>query len=588
MAYKVSYRIIVIALIGLMLANCKGKKTENGASGQNVLLARALADPDMLNPINLTSADGRLTADLIFMQLLRNDPKDYHLTPVLAASLPKITEVTEGEWKGGIKLEFEIRPEAVWDNGTPVTANDYVFTLKTILNPNTKCVQLKPYYEWLGDVVVDKDNPKKFTVYAREKYFIAEEFAGGYVLPEYNYDPEHIMAKFSIKDLNTSEKRSALKSNADIQKFADLFNSEKFQREKGGIVGGGPYEFVEWKTGQSITLAKKKNWWGDKVKDVRYLIAYPDQIIFKVINDPNTAATALKDGQIDEIYGIGPKQYEELLKNDLAKQKLNMEAPSVFSFTYLAFNTKNPKLSDKRVREAIAHCVNRKQINEVIQFNRSQICETFVHPSQNFCNHELKPFDYDLDAARKLLDEAGWKDSDGDGFRDKMINGERVKLTLDFKVPNGNKAREQTGILIKEDLKKVGIDLNITAREWSVYIQDMDNKNFETTYGGYTVSPTMGDPKQLWSTSSAVTGGSNMFSFGNAQSDKLIEDIRSEMDENKRIEMYKRLQQMIHDEIPCVFLFSPANRMAVNKRYTVEKTLINPGFLYNEFKLTNQ
>lgn len=588
MAYKVSYRIIVIALVCLMLANCKGKKSDSGTDGKNILLARAMSDPDMLNPINLTSADGRLTANLIFMSLLGTDPKDYHLTPALAVSRPKITEVTDGEWKGGMKLEYEIRPEAIWDNGSPVTANDYVFTLKALLNPNTKCAQLKPYYEWVADVAVDKDNPRKFTVYAKEKYFMVEEFSGYYVLPEYNYDPAHIMVKFSIKDMNTSEKRAALKSNADIQKFADQFNSEKFQREKEGIVGCGPYEFVEWKTGQNITLAKKKNWWGDKIKDVRDFIAYPDQITFKVINDPNTAVTALKDGQVDEIYGIGPKQYEELLKNDLAKQKLNMEAPSIFAFSYIGFNTKSPKLSDKKVREAIAHCVNRKQINEVINFNRNQICETFVHPTQKFYNKDIKPIDYDLDAARKLLDEAGWKDSDGDGFRDKMINGEKVKLTLDFKIPSGNKAREQTGILLKEDLKKVGIDLNITAREWSVYIQDMDNKSFETTYGGYTMSSTMGDPKQLWSTSSAVTGGSNMFSFGNAQSDKLIEDIRSELNEDKRIEMYKRLEQMIHDDVPCVFLFIPANRIAISKRYSVEKTLINPGFLYNEFKLTNQ
>jgi peptide/nickel transport system substrate-binding protein len=574
MTWKTSSKIILMAAVaGLIMAGCKGKKADATTNGENILNARAMSDPDMLNPINLTSTDGRYTAGLIFMMLNGTDPKDYHLTPALVKERAKISEVTEGEWKGGIKLEYELRPEATWDNGTPVTASDYAFTLKTILNPNTKCVPLRPYYEWLADVVIDSANPRKFTVYAKEKYFMIEEFAGTYVLPEYVYDPEHIMAKFSIKDMNTNEKRAKLKENADIRKFADLFNSEKFQREKGGIVGCGPYEFVEWKTGQNITLVRKKNWWGDKIKDSRDFIAYPDKIVFKVINDPNTAVTALKDGQVDEINGVDPKLFEELLKNETAKQKLKLDAPSIFAFTYLGFNMKNPKLSDKKVRLAIAHCVNRQQVNEVINFNKNTICESFVHPTQKHFNKDIQPIAYDLDAARKLLDEAGWKDSDGDGFRDKVLNGEQTKLAIEFKVNAGNKAREQTGIMLKEDLKKVGIDLNIVTREWSVYIQDMDKKNFEMSYGGYSMSSTMGDPKQMWHTASQATGGSNMFSYGNAESDKLIEDIRKELDENKRIEMYKKLEVI------------PANRLAINKRYTVEETLLNPGFIYNEMKL---
>jgi ABC-type transport system substrate-binding protein len=85
-----------------------------------------------------------------------------------------------------------------------------------------------------------------------------------------------------------------------------------------------------------------------------------------MIKDPNTAVTALKDGQVDEVNAIEGKLYEELLKNETAKQKLKLDAPSIFSFTFLGFNEKSSKLSDRRVREAIAHCINRKQINGVI------------------------------------------------------------------------------------------------------------------------------------------------------------------------------------------------------------------------------
>ena len=105
---RILYISMIALLAGGILTACKGKKS--GAEGKNLLLARAMSDPDMLNPINLTSVDGRYIANLIFLSLEGTDPKDYHQTPVLAVSRPKISEVTEGEWKGGIKLDYEISP----------------------------------------------------------------------------------------------------------------------------------------------------------------------------------------------------------------------------------------------------------------------------------------------------------------------------------------------------------------------------------------------------------------------------------------------------------------------------------------------
>lgn len=580
----VTFPAMVLFLV--LLAACKSSKPK--LDNANVVNARSMSDPDMLNPINLSSADGRYIANLIFASLLGTDPDNYSITPILAVSRPVITEVTEGPYAGNIRLDFEIRPEAVWDDGTLVTGDDYVFTIKAILNPKTNCQPLKPYYEWVNDIVLDTANPKKFSIYAKEKYFKVEEFAGGYIIPEAIYDPEKIMRKFKITDLNTDEKRNALKEDADITRFAEQFNSEKFQREKGGVVGAGPYEFVKWETGQNITLVRKKNWWGDQIKDNRDFVAYPEKIVFKVINDPNTATTALKDGQVDDYHGIEAKQFEELLKNEKVKEKIRLEYPSIFAYSYIAFNLKSPKLDDRRVRKAIAHCINKAQINEVIGFNKATPVETFVHPSQKHFNSSIKPYKYNLDSARALLDEAGWKDTDGDGYRDKVINGEKTKLTLDFLIPAGNKGREQTGILIKEDLKKVGIDLTITGKEWSVYLQAMDNKDFEVTYGAFTMSPTMSDPKQIWHTSAAVTGGSNSSSFGNAQTDKLIDDLRTELNEEKRIEMYKQLQEIIHHEIPAVFMFIPANRLGINRRFEAKITMLDPGYLYNEFRAVSE
>jgi peptide/nickel transport system substrate-binding protein len=575
---RIMYLSVTVLLAVVMLAGCKGRK----AGGE--LKPRLFSNPDMLNPINSRDAQARYICNLIFQSIEGTDPENYSLTPVVALSRPTVTDITDGEFKGGIKLEYEIRPEAAWDNGSPITAADYVFSIKSILNPKTNCQPLKPYYEWVGDIVTDSANPRKFVVYGKEKYFKIEELAGGYILPEYVYDPQKLMRKFKITDMNTDEKRAKLKDNADIQKFADLFNSEKFQRDKEGVIGSGPYRLESWVTGQTLTLVRKKNWWGDKIKDNRDFVALPDKIVFKVINDQNAAVAALKDGQIDHYSSLPPKAYNELIKNDSVKTKVKLEAPSTLAFLFLAFNTRSPKLADKNVREAIAHCINKKQINDVIGFGMSTLVETFVHPLQKHYNGDIKPWGYDLDKARQLLDQAGWKDTDGDGYRDKMINGEKVKLNLDFKIPAGNKPREEMGLLIQEDLKKVGISLTITAREGTVYQQDMDKRDFELSYMAYTMDPVMGDPKQQWSTTESASGGSNMCGFGNEATDKLIEELRSEMNEDKRIALYKNLQQIIHDDIPCVFMFIPVNREATSKRFEVKGTLITPGVMYNEFK----
>jgi peptide/nickel transport system substrate-binding protein len=239
------------------------------------------------------------------------------------------------------------------------------------------------------------------------------------------------------------------------------------------------------------------------------------------------------------------------------------------------------KLKDVRVRKAIAHSIDRDQINKTLSNGEGVPANTFVHADQTkFLNPDIKPMEYDVEKAKTMLGEAGWKDTDGDGFLDKN----KQKFTLDIKMPSGSDVAKQQALMYKEQLKKVGIDLNIVEREWTVYLQEMDKFDFELNMGAWTIPARVSDPYQLWHTKSAVNGGSNYPNFGNAESDKLIEELRSTLDENKRIELYKKFQQMLADEQPVVYMFYPKNRIAISKKFEVEPTMINPGFSLNEFK----
>ena len=292
----------------------------------------------------------------------------------------------------------------------------------------------------------------------------------------------------------------------------------------------------------------------------------------------------MKDGQIDAYAAIPAKDFKELEKNDKFKEKFELSKHDRFAYTFLGLNTRRDKFKDVNVRRALAHIINRDKINEIISYGEAIKTESFAHPSQSIYNKNLKPYDFDLTKAAQLLDAAGWKDSDGDGIRDKVINGKKTALEIEYKYAKSETAKN-TALIIKDDMDKVGIKFNIVEKEWTVYVQELDKFDFDMYNIGFTISPRVSDPKQQWHTSSAVPGGSNNVGWGNAKTDKMIETLISDLNPENRNKIYMDLQQMIHDDVPVIFLFSPKNRMAVNKKFSIEKIMISPGFLYNEFKL---
>jgi peptide/nickel transport system substrate-binding protein len=578
---------IIFVITMAMFYSCKGKK---GGVGGTVVI-REMGDADMLNPLTLSSANARVIVDQIFMSVNTYDPNDgvdFKYVPALSTELAKATAVTEGEWKGGMRIEFTIRDEAKWDNGTPITVYDYIFSLKCILNPKTNCDKLRSYYEWVGDVEIDTTNLKKVVVYSNKLYFKVIETATSYIIPEYNYDPNKLMRKFSLRDMNTEAKRSALKSNSDILKFADEFNSEKFQRDPAFVSGSGPYKLESWTTGQEIVLKRKDSWWGDKFKDLRQFWAFPKKLKFRVINDQNTALTALKDGTVDVFEALPPKDYEELLKNAEFTKKVKISMEDYLGFTFFYLNLRNDKFKDINVRKALAHAIDRDKINATLNFGTSTKTESFVHPKQSNYDKDLPITSFDLQLANQLLDQAGWKDSDGDGIRDKMIHGRKVPLSFDFLVNAGNKQRMDLLLIVQEDYKKIGVQLNIQAKEWTVMLQELDKLQYEMAYGSFTIDPIEPETKQLWHTSNANPGGDNKAGWGTPQSDKIIDDMNAELDPAKRKILIGQLQKMLHDDFGVIFLFSPKNRIAINKKFDVQRHWRSPGYFPNEIKLVGK
>ncbi len=577
MAHQLTKKIFVMALAALVLYGC-GKKKE-----KNEVIIHELSDTDMLNPTNYQSADAGYYLAQMFQALWGTNPKTLVMEPVLAKALP-IEEYDSTT--GLLKYTCEIREEAKWDNGEPILAKDAVFSIKLYKAPVISNEQYRPYFELISDIVTYPENPRKLTIVCNKKYILAKSVAGSFsFIPQYIYDPKHLMDSISIKDIN--EKFSEVEQNPVMKAFATEYNSEKYQREKGFIVGSGPYEFGEWVTGQKIVLIKKKNWWGEKFNNEYSFIANPDKLIYQTIKDQTAALTALKGKRLDVMYGIKSKDFvEQLEPSEEIKKNFTLATPLSMAYTYFGINMRNPKYEDVRVRKALAHLTDVDKIIKVIGYDLGQRVNGPVNPyKKGAFNDTITPYDFSIEKAKVLLAEAGWKDSNGNGTIDKKINGQQTEFNITFTYNAGNDTRRDAALIFKEACRQVGINVDVVPQEWSIYIENQKKHDFEMFYGAWIGSPNPDDPKQIWHTES-INGGSNYVYFGNAETDKLIENIRSELNEDVRNDLSRKFQVILHDEVPYIFIWSPKEKIAISKRFTNTETfIVRPGFNEAAFKL---
>lgn len=210
----------------------------------------------------------------------------------------------------------------------------------------------------------------------------------------------------------------------------------------------------------------------------------------------------------------------------------------------------------------MTHLVNRDVILEKLLFGLGETVNgTFYVHSKNY-NKKIKNWPYNPERGRVLLKEAGWADTDGDGILDKN----NKKFSFTFTISSASKFAERLSAILKEDLKKYGIEMNIMRYEWAVFVDKLHKRDFEAV----TLAWSLGygeDPYQLWHSSQAKSG-SNYCYFINREADSILERGRMEFDEKKRIKMYHRFHEILHEEQPYTFLYSNPVLVAVSKRFS--------------------
>lgn len=540
-----------------------------GAVTGDWVVIREMSDPEKLNPIVSSDASASEICSYIFETLLGQSKETYDLVPGLALGLPEISP-------DNLTYTFKLNPNAKFSDGKPLTGEDVIFTLKVTKNPFVDAAALRNYYEMVEKAELVNGDPYtvKFTL-TKPNWRGLWTLAAVQVIPKHVLDPNNVTDKMTweeFKDFKVAEK------NPEIKKFADFMNSQEVSRDAKYLIGSGPYMFERWDTGAGVTLKRNPNYWNNAASP-----NYTNKIIFKTIQDNSAALVSAKNKEIDAMYVVKPSDFYKDLENP-DQFSLVKARPFEPAYTYIGWNHLNPLFADKKVRWALSHLIDRKTIIEKVTFGDAIPIQSHIfYQNKKLLNPDLPQIEFDIEKAKKLLEEAGWKDTDGDGIIDKIIDGKKKDFKFTFLI-NTNPVRKQILLVYVDALKKAGIQAEIQELEWSVYLDKTKKHEFEATYSSWTSPTTPPDPYQIWHSSQSQGEGSNYVSFKNAENDKLIEEYRNEMDENKRIEIIKKWQKLIYDEQPYTFLWSPRARYIHDKRFKNTRWYnIQPSPSYNEW-----
>lgn len=472
----------------------EGKDSGIAAYGDTIIEA-GIGDARTLVPILASDSASGQICSMVFNGLVKYD-KDLILTGDLAESW----EVKEN----GLVIIFHLRKNVRWHDGAPFSAEDVEFTYKALINPQVRTPYSGDFQKVERMEIID---PYKIKVTYKEAFSPALSSWG------MNIMPKHIL------------------ENEDL-------NNSAFGRKP---IGTGSYKFKEWKTQEFISLEANDDYFEGR--------PYIDKYIFKIIPDSATMFLELQSRGIDSM-GLTSLQYARQTDNSFFRRVYQKFRYQGFSYTYMGYNLNDEKFSDVRVRRAINHAVNRKELIDGILLGLGTECTGPFAARSWAYNTSVSSAQYDPEKSLELMKQAGWVPNK-DGILQK--NGKIFEFTI---ITNqGNEERKHAAEIIQRRLQKIGMKVKIKVVEWSAFINEFVNKrNFEAILMGWSLSL---DPDiyDIWHSSKTKQGEFNFVGYSNKEVDILLSKGRKEFDQEKEkrfITVFMSLFMMISRIYFCI------------------------------------
>jgi ABC-type transport system substrate-binding protein len=285
-----------------------------------------------------------------------------------------------------------------------------------------------------------------------------------------------------------------------------------------------------------------------------------DKILYSILKDQNQPPRKLRTGEL-HLSSLQPAQYRaEVLEGDEDSPFKNGQLQGgefwSYNYFYIAWNADQPYFADKRARQAMSHAFNAQLLIDDVFLGLGERCTGPMPTVQPYYDRSLDPYSFDLEKAKILLEEAGWTDSDGDGIRDKLIDGDLVAFDFNFIVFGSSNEYKTIGNIYKEDLAKIGIKMNVSPMEWANLLKKVDAREFDAVTLAWISGPPV-DFRQIWHSSQAdLPKGSNRVGFRNAEADRIIEALELEFDEAKRKALSHEFHKLLYDEQPYTFFYT--------------------------------
>ncbi len=510
------------------------------------------SEPQNLNPLTGKDLYERIVNDYVFETLLTRNLDTLELEGVLAERWEMSEE--------GRVITFHLRPEACFSDGTPVTADDVVFSFETVRNPEIDAGSAASYLEDCERCEKVDDHTVRFVW--TKKYFKTLESSGNLfpILPKHIYET-HVTGE------------------GGATRFNDLTQ---------GFVGSGPYVFERWSTGQEIVLARNARYYG---KPRAF-----DRIVFRLISEEQASVQAFLSGRLDDL-SLSPEWWVKLKDHPERGRAFRMYRYSTPAngYSFIGWNNEkyaygtgteagetavghpHPLFGDPRVRRAMTHLVAREVLLKHLYKDVGQVATGPFWPKSPQHDPTIEPLSFDRARALALLAEAGWKDRDDDGW---LENEAKERFAFEFSIPAGNQMTRDLARILKEEFRRVGIDCTIRFVEWAVFVLKLDTRDFDAVTLAWGGGGVESDPFQIWHSHQIANRGHNFISFRNAEADRLIMEARAELDPERRHVLYRRFHRLLHELQPYTFFIARESLRLVSTR--VEGAVVRPGGMDTE------
>jgi peptide/nickel transport system substrate-binding protein len=466
-----------------------GSATRGGS-----IIIGTLGEASTINPFVTNETEGEWRCQMLYSQLVGVDPSTLKPGPAIAKS-----------WDvDNLTFTFHLQENAKFSDGSDVTADDVVFSLKGTLDKKTA----SPYQSYL------------FSIQGAQDYTngTSQDIAGIKII-----DAKTIQVTLATADTSFLFNLRFIRpvpSKILQGKDLSLASKDPFWQKP---VGAGPFKFVSWTTGADFIAERNDNYY-DAPKP------YLDKFTHRAIADSDSLANALLSGGIDGTIYANPATDQQLKSNsDLA-----VLVPPFSEVDGWYFNVKNPYLAKKEVRQAVASAMDMDQFSKDSLFGLGKPGTGPILPGNYAYDKSLKPWPFDMDKAKSLLQQAG---TPPDG--------------IVFAANQGNVLRQDFVTYTQQQLSKIGWKITPKLMEWATLVNDTQSKNFDVVCGPGSTYVAL-DPGELYQ-QYASDGSENSMSYSNPDLDKLLTQVRQELDINKQVPIYTQIQQILVDAFPSTY-----------------------------------